>query len=191
MALRLKLPPSPSVRFSPTMGRGSVRGSTARRRRSTAAAFAAALAAAALAVAGCGAETHPNHPRPQSPTRVSVTISDHKVIVAPTEIGFGKEKTQQIPQNQNQPQPVIKGDEGPLDVIFVAANQSDTDSHLEIDGPKEATSEAFPASSPGTFQTELPAGNYTISASDIPGAKPAKLVVGSIRTSSENDVLLP
>ena len=30
-----------------------------------------------------------------------------------------------------------------------------------------------------------------ISAADIPGAKPAKLVVGPYRTSSENDVLLP
>jgi len=145
----------------------------------------------ALYAVGCGAESHPNEPRPQSPTRVSVTISDKGVIVQPTEVGIGKEKSQQIPQNQNHAQPVIKGDERPLDVIFVTANQSGTDSHLEIDGPKEATSAAVPASSPGTFQTELPTGTYTISAADVPGAKPAKLVVGPIRTSSENDVLLP
>lgn len=166
------------------MGRG-------RARESTAAAVAAVLVVTALALAGCGAESHPNGPRPQSPTRVSVTISGKQVIVAPTEIGFGKEKSQQIPQNQNQPQPVIKGDERPLDVIFVTANQTDTDSKLEVDGPAEATSAAFPASSPGTFQTELPAGTYTISAADIPGAKPAELVVGPIRTSSQNNVLLP
>jgi hypothetical protein len=151
----------------------------------------AAAAVLVLAATGCGAESHPNEPRPQSPTRVSVTISGKKVIVQPTEIGIGKEKSQQIPQNQNEPQPVIKGDKRPLDVIFVTANQSDTDSHLEVDGPKEATSAAVPAGSPGTFQTELPTGTYTISAADIPGAKPGKLVVGSIRTSSENDVLLP
>jgi hypothetical protein len=166
------------------MGRGRARGSTA-------ATVAAVLVVAALALAGCGAESHPNQPRPQAPTRVSVTISGKQVIVAPTEIGFGKEKSQQIPQNQNHPQPVIKGDERPLDVIFVTANQTDTDLHLEVDGPKEATSAAFPPSSPGTFQTELPTGTYTISAADIPGAKPGRLVVGPVRTSSQNDVLLP
>ena len=151
----------------------------------------AASALALLAFAGCGAESHPNEPRPQSPTRVSVTISDKGVIVQPVEIGIGKEKSQQIPQNQNHPQPRIEGDERPLDVIFVAANQTDTDSKLEVDGPKEATSAPVYASSPGTFQAQLPAGTYTISAAGIPGAEPAKLVVGPVRTSSENDVLLP
>lgn len=151
----------------------------------------AASALALLALAGCGAESHPNEPRPQSPTRVSVTISDKGVLVQPVEVGIGKEKSQQIPQNQNQPQPQIEGDERPLDVIFVASNQTTTDSHLELDGPKEATSRPVYANSPGTFQAELPTGTYTISAADIPGAKPAKLVVGPIRTSSENDVLLP
>lgn len=166
------------------MGRGRARGSAA-------ATFAAGLAVVALALAGCGAESHPNKPRPQSPTRVSVTISGDKVIVQPTAVGIGKEKSQQIPQNQNHAQPVIEGDERPLDVIFVTANQTDTDSKLEVDGPAEATSSPVFASSPGTFQAQLPTGTYTISAADIPGAKPAKLVVGPIRTSSENDVLLP
>jgi hypothetical protein len=151
----------------------------------------AATAALALVAAGCGAESHPNGPRPQSPTRVSVTISGKRVIVQPTEIGVGREKSQQIPQNQNEPQPVIKADEGPLDVVFVTANQTDTDSQLEVAGPKEATSAAIPGSSPGTFQTELPTGTYEISAADVPGAKPGKLVVGPVRTSSENNVLLP
>jgi hypothetical protein len=154
-------------------------------------ALVAASALALLALAGCGAESHPNQPRPQSPTRVSVTISDKGVLVQPVEVGIGREKSQQIPQNQNQPQPRIGGDEQPLDVIFVASNQTTTDSHLELDGPKEATSSPVYANSPGTFQAELPTGTYTISAADIPGAKPAKLIVGPIRTSSENDVLLP
>jgi len=35
------------------------------------------------------------------------------------------------------------------------------------------------------------AGIYTVSAADVPSAKPAKLVVGPVRTSSQNDVLLP
>jgi hypothetical protein len=153
--------------------------------------LAAAVAVAALAVAGCGSESHSNDPRPQPPTRVSVTISDKAVLVQPGEVAVGAEKFQQIPQNQNHPQPVIEGDERPLDVIFVTANQTGTDSHLELRGPREETSGPLYANSPGTFQAQLPAGVYTISAADIPAAKPAKLVVGKLRTSSENDVLLP
>jgi hypothetical protein len=153
--------------------------------------LAAAVAAAALAAAGCGSESHPNEPRPQSPTRVSVTISDKAVLVQPGEVGVGKEKSQQIPQNQNHAQPPIEGDKRPLDVIFVTANQTGTDSHLQLRGPHGATSGPLYANSPGTFQAQLPAGEYTISAADIPGAQPGKLVVGKVRTSSENDVLLP
>lgn len=151
-----------------------------------------ALAALILAFvgAGCGAESHPNEPRPQSPTRVSVTISDNGVIVAPQKIAFGPEPSQQIPQNQNHPQPPRQTDE-PLNVVFVIANQSENKARLEIDGPKETTSEALFANSPGTLQTALPTGTYTLRASGVPGAPDAKLAVGSLRTSSENDVLLP
>jgi hypothetical protein len=164
------------------MGRG-------RARSGGFAVFATALAA--LAIAGCGAQSHPNEPRPQPPTRVSVTISDDQVLVQPGEIGFGKEKSQQIPQNQNHPQPPIKGDERPLDVIFVTANQTTADAHLRLRGPRVESSETVFANSPATFQAELPAGEYTITAAGIPGAEPGKLVVGRVRTSSENDVLLP
>src|SRR6195952_4866630 len=116
--------------------------------------LAAAVVVTALAAAGCGSETNTTDPRPQSPTRVSVTISPKAVIVQPGRIGVGKEKSQQIPQNQNHPQPVIKGDHRPLDVIFVAANQTTTDSHLRLRGPHEATFAVY-ANSPGTFQAEL------------------------------------
>jgi hypothetical protein len=153
--------------------------------------LAAAVAVNALAVAGCGSESHPNDPRPQAPTRVSVTISDKAVLVQPSKVAVAAEKFQQIPQNQNHSQPVVKGDKRPLDVIFVTANQTGTDSQLELRGPRDQTSEPLYANSPGTFQAQLPAGVYTISAADIPGAQPAKLVVGKLRTSSENDVLLP
>jgi hypothetical protein len=143
-----------------------------------------------LAAAGCGSSSHPNDPRPQSATRVSVTISQNAVTVQPARIAFGPEPSQQIPQNQRQAQPEIDTDQ-PLQVTFVAANQTTFDSHLEVRGPARATSGPLPATSPGSFQTELPAGVYTIVAADIPGAKPGKLVVGPRRTSSENDVLLP
>ena len=60
-----------------------------------------------------------------------------------------------------------------------------------IRGPKESTSGTVFANSPGTFQTNLPTGVYTITAAEQPEARPGKLVVGPYRASSENDVLLP
>jgi hypothetical protein len=150
-----------------------------------------ALAALVLALvgAGCGATTHPNEPRPAVPTRVSVIIGEHGVVVQPKTIAMGPEKHQQLPQNQNHPQPRLKT-RGPLAVVFVTANQTGTASKLEIHGPRSAASAQIGARSPGTFSTELPTGSYTIAADGIGGA-PATLRVGPYRTSSQNDLLLP
>jgi len=144
----------------------------------------------ALAATGCGTESHPNEPRPAVATRVSVTISENAITVDPRGIGMGPEQSQQIPQNKGEPQPRIKTDR-PLDVVFVAANQTQIDSELEINGPASASSGPLLAGSPASFQTDLPTGTYVITAADIPSARPAKLVVGPYRASSENDVLLP
>lgn len=150
------------------------------------------LAALALAGAGCGAQEHVNDPRPQPPTRVSVSISEDAVGVQPRRIAIGPgSPREQIPQNAHVKQPRVDSRE-PLNVVFVAANLTDVDSHLEIRGQgKELTSAALYRNSNVTLQTILPTGIYTISAADIPAAKPAKLVVGPYRTSSENNVLLP
>ena len=124
------------------------------------------------------------------PTRVSVTLSPRGLVVQPPRIAFGPEPKQQIPQNQNHPQPPIKTKK-PLDVIFVIANQTRHDSRLRIEGvPKEAESEPLLASSPGTFQTSLPTGEYTLRAQGVPSGD-STLAVGPFRASSENDVLLP
>ncbi len=150
---------------------------------------ACVLGVLAALAAGCGAQTHPNGPRPQVATRVAVTIGPHGVIVQPGRIGFGPEKSQQIPQNQNHAQPPIKT-KAPLTVVLVAANQTGTPSHLELHGRVSANSGPIPARSPGTMQTDLPAGTYTVSAAGVPGGA-GKLVVGPYRASSKNDVLLP
>jgi hypothetical protein len=146
--------------------------------------------ALALAVGGCGAQSHPNKPRPQVPTRVSVIITPKAVTVAPGAVGKGPEEHQQIPQNQNQAQPPIKGSKVPLDVVFVTANQTGTSSKLVITGPQHAESTAIGGRSPGTFQAQLPAGYYTITASGSK-ATPAHFEVGHYRASSQNDLLLP
>ncbi len=150
-----------------------------------------ALAALILALvgAGCGASSHPNEPRPAVPTRVSVTIGKSGVVVQPATIAEGPEPHQQLPQNQNQPQPDIKTQK-PLAVVFVIANQTESNAKLAIRGPKPATSSTLPPNSPGTFAAELPTGKYTISAGGVKGAT-GTLKVGPYRASSQNDLLLP
>jgi hypothetical protein len=158
--------------------------------RARTAALATVIGAISLLAAGCGESRHANEPRPAGSTRVSVTINRQEVIVQPTAIGVEAEKFQQIPQNQNHPQPGIKS-KAPLDVTFVAANQTPTDTKLKIRGAKEAESDTVFARSPGTFQVGLPTGTYTVSVVGMPEARPAHLKVGSFRASSQNDVLLP
>lgn len=160
------------------------------RGRARVAAVGAIVAVLVVLAAGCGAESHVNDPRPQVATRVSVTVSEKAITVDPQGIGKGEERDQQIPQNQNEKQPRIDTD-APLDVVFVAANQTGIDSELEVRGPSSANSGPLLANSPATFQADLEAGTYTITAADIPSARPGKLVVGDFRASSENDVLLP
>lgn len=149
-----------------------------------------AVAIVALAAAGCGAETHPNDQRPQAPLRVSVTITPKAVVVQPGKIAFGPDRTQQIPQNEDHAQPPIKTD-APATMVIVTANQTGTDSRLELRGPRDVSSGPVLARSPASLQTALPSGTYTIAAADVPGARPGRLIVGPYRASSQNDVLLP
>lgn len=153
-------------------------------------AVAGLLLVAALTALGCGAESHENEPRPQVATRVSVSVGQDAIQVQPRRIAFGPERTQQLPQNQNEAQPPIDT-EAPLDVIIVTANQTDTDLRLRLRGPTETSSETIYATSAGTLHADLPSGTYVVAAEGIPGARPGKLVVGPYRTSSENDLLLP
>ena len=150
----------------------------------------ACVGALALGALGCGAQEHANEPRPSPPTRVSVAISSDSITVTPSKIGLGEERARQLEQNKDQAQPPIHTD-APLTVVFVAANLTDTDSKLEIRGPRDATSNLLVANGNGSYQTALPTGSYTIAAADVPGAKSAKLLVGPYRASSQNDVLLP
>jgi hypothetical protein len=144
----------------------------------------------ALVAAGCGTQEHANEPRPQPPTRVSVTITPRSITVQPPRIAIGPEPTQQIPQNQHAGQPPVRS-KRPLDVVLVAANLTDFDSKLELHGPKNLSSGPLVANGNGSLQATLPTGVYEVSAADIPSAKPVHFTVGPYRSSSQNDVLLP
>src|SRR5690348_9843228 len=97
--------------------------------------LAAGACAGALALAGvgCGAEAHVNEPRPAPPTRISVAVHSGAITVQPSRIGFGPERTKLIQQNRKQPQPAIHTNK-PLDIVFVTANLTETESNLEIRG---------------------------------------------------------
>jgi hypothetical protein len=152
-------------------------------------AVGACAGALALASLACGAEEHPNEPRPAPPVRLSVAIGKDSITVTPSRIGIGPERTKLIQQNQDQPQPAIRTN-APLTVVFVSANLTDTPSKLVIHGPKDVSSGLLVANGNGSYTTALPTGAYTLSAAGIP-ASPAKLLVGPVRRSSQNDVLLP
>ena len=145
----------------------------------------------ALAAAGCGVEETANEARPQPPTRVSVVLNEGAVMVQPGRIAIGPEPNQQIPQNRNVDQPEVRSD-APLNVAFVATNLTDFDSRLEVRGEgREAISKIWVANGSVSLLANLPTGSYELTAADVPGAKPGRLVVGPYRTSSEDDVLFP
>jgi hypothetical protein len=152
--------------------------------------FAVVAFVGATLLAGCGESRHANQPRPQVSTRVSVTINPKKLIVQPTKVAVGAEPNQEVEQNEGNPAPPIKT-KAPLDLTIVAANQTATDTKLKITGTKDGESDTIYAHSPGTFGFNLPAGNYTISATNMPESQPAHLTVGNFRASSQNDLLLP
>jgi hypothetical protein len=144
-----------------------------------------------LGAAGCGVEEHVNNPRPSPSARVSVVVTDDSVTVQPKQIAVGPEPAGQIPQNRAVEQPPVRS-KTPLDVALVAANLTDTGSKLVVRGRgTRVTSGPLVANGNASLQTSLAAGTYTISAAGLPDAKPGRLLVGSFRTSSENDVLLP
>jgi len=153
----------------------------------------AVLAGTAALLIGCGESRHANDQRPQVSTRVSVVIKSDQVIVQPLKVAMGPEKFQEIPQNEDHPEPPLKNSKGPLDVTFVAANQTGTDAQLKIQGGAGSGLESEPvyANSPASFQFDLPTGSYTITAVGLPEARPAHLKVGPYRASSQNDVLTP
>lgn len=120
-----------------------------------------------------------------------MSISEKKVSAQPGVVGdTGKDSSQPLSQNADAENPTISSDV-PLNVIFTIANLTDTDSKLEIQGPKDATSVPIVGNGTARYEIALPTGEYLISAADIPGALAARFSVGPDRVSSQSDLLLP
>jgi hypothetical protein len=120
---------------------------------------------AALALAGCGAEDHPNDPRPPAPVELSARIDDGKVVLAPSKTGAG------------------------LAVITVS-NQSSDNVQLDFSGPSRGETSEIAAGGVGTVQLQLKEGDYTVEPS-VGSISAGTLTVGPERPSAQNDLLLP
>jgi len=127
----------------------------------------AGLAALALAAAGCGADDHPNEPRPAAPLEVSAKVGDDKVVVSPSRFGAGL-------------------------AVFTISNQTDDIVQLALEGPTEAVSEPIEAGGvTDTFKVAMEEGLYEVSAGAEASSQPAELTIGPKRKSSQNELLLP
>lgn len=123
-------------------------------------------ALAAIAVAGCGAEDHPNEPRPPAPIEITARVSDDRVAVQPSEFGAGL-------------------------VNMTISNQSDVPVEIAVDGPTGNTGPTIAPGQPGNFKFNFEEGEYEVSAGEESDASPAVLTVGPERASSQNELLLP
>jgi hypothetical protein len=127
----------------------------------------AGLAALALAAAGCGADDHPNEPRPAAPLEVSAKVGDDKVVVSPSRFGAGL-------------------------AVFTISNQTDDIVQIALEGPTEAVSEPIDAGGvTDSFKVPMEEGLYEVSAGAEASSRPAELTIGPKRKSSQNDLLLP
>lgn len=141
-----------------------------------------------LAFAGCGKESHPNDPRPAIATEVTVAISSADVSVQPSSVGETG-SGQAISQNEDAKGPAI-GDDVPVVVTFTIANLTRQNTKLRIDGPKNFTSNAIIANGTNEFKIALPTGSYSVSSTAGSG-KADTFTVGTVRSSSSDDLLLP
>jgi hypothetical protein len=145
--------------------------------------------ALALFASGCGAEDHPNNPRPPLAVEVTVSIADSSLSVEPRAVGFGN-SDQPMSQNRGEPQAELDSSR-PMTVSFTVSNLTDYDTPLQIEGPTTETTNKVTANGTGQFKVDLPTGEYFIYAAEVPGTPQTSFSIGPKRPSSQNDLLLP
>jgi hypothetical protein len=127
----------------------------------------AGLAVVAIATAGCGSDDHPNEPRPPVPAEVSAKVGVDRVVISPSRFGAGL-------------------------AVFSISNQTDDIVQLALEGPTEAVSEPIePGGVTDSFKVPMEEGAYEVSAGAESRSRPAELVIGPRRKSSQNELLLP
>ena len=138
------------------------------RARGGSAALFAVLAAMMLALAGCGGDDEArSDERPPAPINVSILIGGEKITASPAKFGAGP-------------------------VTLLVANQSGAGQSLTVDGPRLRRSVGpIPPGDTATLKLTMGTGDFTVSAEESAGVKPADLTVGPPRESAQNQLLLP
>jgi hypothetical protein len=157
-------------------------------------AFTLGAIALSLLLAACGAEDHPNDPRPPNPIEVSVNIDEKGLTVSPSRVAYAGSGGQKITVNEGSAKPEPSLEDTPQIVTFTVSNTTDFDTKLEVDQTGGAKTESGPpivANGVGTFRVALDTGAYMLTAADIPAATGARFSVGPDRVSSQDDLLLP
>jgi len=146
----------------------------------------------ALLLSACGTESNPNDPRPPAPAEITVNIGATGVRVQPPTAGVNNKGTANLSQNHSAREPQ-SDEKAPLDIHFTIVNGTTTDTKLEVRqaGQDPHVSPLVVAQGNANWQVSLPTGTYTVDAADIPAAKPAPFTIGPLRTSSQQDLLLP
>ena len=130
--------------------------------------LAGAALLAGIVAMGCGAEDHPNDPRPPAGVNLSATINNHRVIIAPQEIGAGL-------------------------ATITLSNQAADDVEVKfIDqtGRRAGATNPIAAGGVGTVQINLKQGSYELMP-DVSTIASGTRTVGTERPSAQNDLLLP
>lgn len=127
----------------------------------------AALAVLATSlIAGCGADDHPNEPRPAAPVELTAKVDDRRVDIEPSEFGAGL-------------------------AVLTVSNQSDDPVQIAVDGPTAAAGQVIEPGAVGNLKASFEEGTYEVTPGEESDARPATLEVGPPRPSSQNELLLP
>ena len=142
-----------------------------------------------LFATGCGAEDHPNDPRPPQAVEITVSIDERRLSIQPNQVGYG-ESDQPMSHKRGQQQAELSSSR-PLTVSFTVSNLTDYDTALQIEGPANETTETVIAQGTNAFKVDLPSGDYFVYANGVPGTPTTNFSIGPDRPSSQNDLLLP
>ena len=130
----------------------------------------AALAVLAIAAvgSGCGGDDEArSEERPPVPINISINLNEDGVTASPDEFGAGP-------------------------ITLLVANQSGASQTLTIDGPRLRRSVGpINPQDTATVRLRVQPGEFTVSAAESSGLRPARLQVGPERPSAQNDLLLP
>lgn len=121
----------------------------------------------AIVLASCGESDNRDKNRPPVPINVSVQLGARTVTASPAKFGAGP-------------------------ITLLVANQSGASQTVTIDGPRVRQSVGpINPEDTATLKVSVLPGDYTLSAAEAAGLRPAKLTVGPNRPSGQNTLLLP